>query len=383
MKIALVIPHFDPARGGAEHWTCQYARWLLGQGHEVHVVASSFGEGGTWRRIIPHVVPPLRSPVAWADAAAEVARTAQADVVHDMGSGWYCDVFQPHGGSRVASFEQNLLLLPRWLRPAKRLAAGLLPRYRVFRELMKRQYAADGRNVIALSRMVAGHLRQHHHVPADRLRLVYNGVDIERFSPEVCRPCREPLRRQLGLRDEPLLLIVAHNYRLKGVATALRAVARLRRQGHRLHLAVAGGKSSRPYERLAQRLGIASAVIFAGPQHDVVPYYAAADIYVHPTFYDPCSLVVLEAMACGLPVVTSRFNGASELICGGREGAILADPADDQELAQRLEPLLKVDARARSAIAARWRAESQSWERNCREIAAIYEELGHQRRKAA
>src|SRR5262245_50290511 len=122
MKIALVIKQFDPARGGAEHWTWQYAHWLLAQGHDVHVVASGFAAcapspSGALPRIVPHVVPPLRSLLAWADAAADVAKRVRADVVHDMGRGWYCDVFQPHGGSRTASFKQNLLLLPTWLRP--------------------------------------------------------------------------------------------------------------------------------------------------------------------------------------------------------------------------------------------------------------------------
>src|SRR5947207_15016384 len=94
MKIALVIKQFDAARGGAEHWTWQYAHWLLAQGHEVHVVASGFAEGGgapgTMPRgivphvIVPHLVPPLHSPLAWADAAAEAAETVRADVVHDM-----------------------------------------------------------------------------------------------------------------------------------------------------------------------------------------------------------------------------------------------------------------------------------------------------------
>jgi UDP-glucose:(heptosyl)LPS alpha-1,3-glucosyltransferase len=376
MKIALVIKHFDPSRGGAEHWTWQYAQWLLGQGHEVHVVASGLAEAGGSGKVVPHLVPELRSPLAWADAAAEAAAAARADVVHDMGSGWHCDVFQPHGGSRVASFEHNLLLLPRWLRPLKRLSAVALPRYREFRRLMAKQYADDGRRVIALSRMVEGHMRQYHGVPHDRLRLVYNGVDVDRFSPDACRPHRQAVRRRLGVRDETLLLIVAHNFRLKGVSTLLRAVGRLRRAGRAVRLAVAGGKSSRPYERLAQRLGIAPYVTFLGPQREVVSYYAAADVYVQPTFYDPCSLVVLEAMACGLPVVTSRYNGAGELICGGREGCVVDDPADDRELAQRLEPLLALDVRARKGSAARQRAESHSWERNCREIVAIYAELG-------
>jgi UDP-glucose:(heptosyl)LPS alpha-1,3-glucosyltransferase len=379
MKIALVIKHFDPARGGAEHWTWQYAQWLLGRGHEVHVVASSLAEGSGPLGVVPHLVPDLRSPLCWADAAADVADAVRADVVHDMGAGWHCDVFQPHGGSRVASFEHNLLLLPRWLRPLKRLSTGVLPRYREFRRLMARQYAADGRRVIALSRMVAEHMRQFHDVPADRLRLVYNGVDIERFSPDTCRPHRAAVRQRLGLRDEALLLIVAHNYRLKGVSTLLRAVGRLRRAGRAVCLAVAGGKRSRAYERLADRLGIAPYVTFLGPQRDVVPFYAAADVYVQPTFYDPCSLVVLEAMACGLPVVTSRYNGAGELITAGLEGSVVSNPADDQELAQSLGPLLDPAQRERSGIAARRRAESHSWDRNCREIVALYTEMGQRR----
>src|SRR5436305_13019775 len=112
MKIALVIKQFDPAFGGAEHWTWQYAHWLLTEGHEVHVAASGFADNAdklprSAGRIVPHVVPPLPSPLAWADAAAEVAKAVRADIVHDMGSGWYCDVFQPHGGSRIASFEQK------------------------------------------------------------------------------------------------------------------------------------------------------------------------------------------------------------------------------------------------------------------------------------
>lgn len=389
MKIALVIKHFDPGRGGAEHWTTQYAQWLLGQGHEVHVVASSVSDEGAAygagrRRVVPHLVPDLRSPMAWADAAAEAADAVRADVIHDMGGGWRCDVFQPHGGSRVASFEHNLLLLPAWLRPLKRLTAAALPRYAEFRRLMARQYARDGRLVIALSRMVQGHMRQYHDVPADRLRLVYNGVDVDRFSPEACRPHRERVRRRLGVGDETLLLIVAHNFRLKGVATLLRAVGRLRRAGQAVRLAVAGGKSARRYERLAERLGIGGHIAFLGPQPDVVPYYAAADVYVQPTFYDPCSLVVLEAMACGLPVVTSRHNGAGELLSaeaagGEAAGSIVADPADDAELAERLAPLLDGHERARRASAARRQAERNSLERNCREVYALYAELAGRR----
>jgi UDP-glucose:(heptosyl)LPS alpha-1,3-glucosyltransferase len=382
MRIALVIKTFDKHVGGAEHWTWQFARWLAAAGHNVHVVASRFSADTAALGISAHCVPPLRRPTAWATAAEEVLRRLRVDVIHDMGHGWYCDVLQPHGGSRVASFEQNLLLIPPWLRPVKRGLARCWPRYREFDRVASRQYVPDGRRVIALSRMVAGHMARHYPLAPQQVQIIYNGVDTQRFSPEICRPHRAAARHQLGLRDETLLLLVTQNLRLKGVPTALRALARLRRAGHAVRLVVAGGKGFRGYQRMAQRLSIGGAVTFAGQQEDVIPYYAAADIYVHPTFYDPCSLVLLEAMACGLPVITSRFNGAGELVRPGQDGYVISDPADDKELANRVASILKAGECQRMGRAARQQAEAHPWERNCREIVSLYQELAGRRQAA-
>jgi len=114
-----------------------------------------------------------------------------------------------------------------------------------------------------------------------------------------------------------------------------------------------------------------------------VPYYAAADAFVLPTFYDPCSLSVSEAAACGLPSVTSRFNGAAELLSEGVEGFVLADPADDSELCNRLGSLMDPALRLRMGAAARRLALRYTLERNCDELMAIYDELAPARRAAA
>jgi UDP-glucose:(heptosyl)LPS alpha-1,3-glucosyltransferase len=149
-------------------------------------------------------------------------------------------------------------------------------------------------------------------------------------------------------------------------------------------LAVVGGKRRRAFSQLAERLGAAEGTTFVGPVGDAAPYYAAADVYVQPTYYDPCSLVLLEALASGLPVVTSRYNGAGELISEGVEGSIVDDPGDIDELSARLRPLLDAGLRARMSSAARRLAIKHSLERNCRELLAIYEEVaGRRRRKAA
>lgn len=383
MNVGLVIPRFDPALGGAEHWTWQFAGGLLKLGHEVHIVAERFAPDACDLGVACHAVPLAGSRSGFADAAAELLRDLPLDVIHDMGAGHTCDVFQPHGGSRTASFEQNLLLLPAWRRPWKRRLAAPLPRYREFNRLAQRQYAPAGRRFIALSRMVARDMERFHGVPPERVRLVYNGVDLERFSPANRELHRDEVRRRLEVGDKLLLLIVAHNFELKGVPTLLRAVARLAKERRSVHLAIAGGKRPARYQRLARRLGIGDAVSFLGCIDDPAPYYAAADVYVQPTFYDPCSLVVLEALACGLPVVTSRFNGAGELLTEGLEGCLIDDPADDAALAGKLGRFFDAAHRARCGHAARSLAQNHSLDRNCRELVAVYGEIAGHKRQAA
>lgn len=381
MKIGLVIEHLDPARGGAERWTTDFAHWLANAGHEVHAVSRHFAPEIERLPLACHALSGTRSRLEFARAARQRLESLRLDVTHDMGSGWHCDVFHPHGGSRLAASERNVQLAPAVLRPWKRWAARWLPRYREFDKLATAQYASRQRVFIALSRMVARDFERLHGVPGEQIRLVYNGVDVERFSPDHRPRHREPVRQRLGVRpDETLVLIVAHNFWLKGVPTLLAAIGRLAAGGHAVRLAVVGGKPSRRWTRLAARLGAAHATTFVGRADDPVPYYAAADIYAQPTFYDPCSLVALEALACGLPVVTSRFNGAGELITPGVEGLIVADPADSRELADCLRPLVDPSIRASLAAAARQLALEHSFDVNCRRLCAVYEEIIARRR---
>ncbi|MBN2023339.1 MAG: glycosyltransferase family 4 protein [Pirellulales bacterium] len=382
MRVGLVVEHFDACRGGVEQWTDQFARALVRRGHEVHVVARRFGPRAEGLPIVRHVVKDAPTRVDFAAAAQRTLAPLGLDVVHDMGCGWACDVFQPHGGSRIAAAERKLRLAPAWLRPIKRAVDRLLPRQRQFAALARRQYVDDGRLVVALSRRVADDLMNHYGVPPERLRLVSNGVDTARFSPEHRARWREAIRRRLGVSAETtLLLIVAHNFRLKGVPTLLEAMARWS-DPRPAHLVVVGGKRVARYQRLARRLGAADRVTFTGVVADTVPYYAAADAYVHPTHYDPCSLVVLEALASSLPVITSRRNGASELMAEGVEGFLLDEPGDARACLDRIERLLDAPTRRRMGRAARALALRHSFARNVAEMLAVYEEVVARRREA-
>jgi UDP-glucose:(heptosyl)LPS alpha-1,3-glucosyltransferase len=383
VRIGLVTERIAPGLGGAERWTGEFVAWLLEQRHEVHVVCRSDPRNVLPPGAVPHAVDCGRSPLVFAAAVAARIAPLELDVVHDMGCGWRCDVFQPHCGSRAAAIERNLQRTPGWMRPATRSLQRCLPRYRRFAKLCARQYANDGRTFIAVSRMVRRHFEVFHRVDPRSIRVVYNGVDTSRFCPATCRSHRIALRRRLQVdQDDVLLLLVAHNHRLKGLPVLIRGLAALRRQGARLKLAVVGGRRDGAYARLCRRLGVEYDAKFIGAVPDALPFYGAADVYVHPTNYDPCSLVVLEAWACGLPVITSRFNGCAELMTEGREGYILQDPRDVCELESRLIPLLDRDERIRQGAGARRLAEAHSAERNFREVFDVHRDASIRRTAA-
>ena len=215
-------------------------------------------------------------------------RRLDLDVIHDIGMGWHSHVLQSEDGSRIAQWEYRLKLLPRWLRPWKRRMIDALPRYRDFRTLMARQFGDPDRLVIAVSKMCAGHYQQYHGVSPERIRLVYHGVDVERFSPARAASCRGPLRRQFGIGEEELVFVfVGHDWRRKGLATAIRAVQRLADAGAAARLLVVGGKSRPPI--FGGKSSSRPIVLFAGSVDDPAAHYLAADAFVLPTFYDPCA----------------------------------------------------------------------------------------------
>lgn len=382
MRIGLAIEFFKPLRGGAEQWTFQFAEQLLARGHEVHVIAQQFAPEVTLP-VVRHELGRIRSRLRLAAAVEATVERLALDVVHDMGVGWRCDVFTSHDGSRRAQWMQKLKLLPPWARPVKRQMIRWLPRYREFERLVERQLDRSSHLVLALSKMVARDYGNLHGVAPERIRLVYNGVDTQRFSPDQRLEHREPLRRTLGLReDETAFLFVGHDFQRKGLATAIRAMGRLVRRKAPARLVVVGGRHLNAARRLALACGAERAVVFVGSVPDPHRYYAAADACVLPTFYDPCSLGVLEAAASGLPNVTTLFNGAGELLTEGVDGYLMDDPADDAQLAAILQRLLDPSHSQRLGAAARRLALHHTLRRNCDEIEAIYREVARLRRAA-
>lgn len=378
--IALVLDRFDPQGGGLEQWSFKLARWLSAVGHKVHVVAFDFGEHSSHTGISHHPLPKSSNRLERAALVESYLRKLSPDLIHDLGVGWYYDVLQPQAGSKVVNYRRSLLSLTapagyfKWFRPSALLDL------REFQRLERRQYTAGSGIIVTVSRMVRDDLRALYGVKPDRLRQIYNGVDTERFSPERGKVARELTRRELCREDEILFLMAARNFRLKGLSTALKALGLLKRSDVPACLAIIGGQPPNDIRRLACRLGVEDRVKFCGFVPDPVPYYLAADAYVHPTFYDACSLAVLEAWASGLPVITTPFNGAAEMMVSGKEGFIHQDPRDVRGLAGKMAAFMDAELRSSLSTAARKLALAHTLENNFRAIEKIYLEATGLRR---
>jgi UDP-glucose:(heptosyl)LPS alpha-1,3-glucosyltransferase len=350
VKIALVAEQFDPLAGGREQWTVGFAAHLLGCGHDVHVVA--FSEANHVLPIRCHILPRARRMLERAQSVSASIATLRPDVVHDGGTSWSGHVFHPHTGSQRLS-EASLRAAHSTPHRLRSMISPRTWRYRWHMARLEHLQARNARRIVALSHRLSALLAKRHGIPIDKIAVIPNGVDTQRFSPAQLAGLRQPARRALGLDNGVLFLGAAHNLRLKGVDNAMRALAVLRQEGVDAWLAVAGGNADASWIGQAIRLGVCDRVRFLGPIADMAPLFAAADVVVHPTRWDACSLVTIEGLAAGLPVITTAMDGASELIANGHSGFVLPDPEDVPALAVHMRHLCNPDMRRCIGSAAR------------------------------
>jgi UDP-glucose:(heptosyl)LPS alpha-1,3-glucosyltransferase len=389
MNIALCYENVLPARGGCETYIADLARRMVADGHAVHVYASRWDSEVLPQAMNFHYVPPPRGPRflrpwRFSAACAKAVGKARHDVSVGFNKTWGQDVLYPLAGLHAASAEHNIL---KHRRPLVRATARAIKSCDLahwsFSRLERRQYLAPRRPLIVVnSRFVQGHFERYYGIPKNQVRVVPNAIDPARFAEDDRPRRRLQWRERWGIRaDETVALFVAVNYHLKGLEPLLYAVARLPAQ-KRFRLLVAGSPRIAAYERLARRLGIAERVRFAGYVPDTRNCYFASDFLVHPTFYDPCSLVVLEALACGLPVITSNYNGAGELLNPPSDGYVVDNPHDDRQLAGCLAELLDPVRRFACAQAARRRAGAWTFDHHFRQLLQVFKEAATRKQAA-
>ncbi|GIW84476.1 MAG: glycosyl transferase family 1 [Gemmataceae bacterium] len=381
MRIALCYERVIPARGGAETYVCDLARRLVRDGHTVHLLASEWDEQALPLALHYHRIPPAKGPRflrPWRFGHACIAALSQCD--YDVSIGfdktWGQDILYPQGGLHVACAEHNLFKYRQpWVRFLAYCLKRLDPAYWSYRFLEKRQYCAPPLPwIVVNSRMVQRHFEIHYGISPDRIQVIPSAIDSQRFAAEDRFKRRYEERQRWGVSDDAVVaLFVAMNYRLKGLEPLLRALASVTKPS--LYLVVVGNPRYRRYERQARRWGIGDRLRFLGPRQDPRDCFFAADFLVHPTFYDPCSLVVLEALACGLPVVTSCYNGAAELLHPPLEGLVVEDPHDTPALARALERMCDAAYRREAAAAARASGLAWRFEHHYQALMAVLEKV--------
>lgn len=360
MNVAMCYERVLPARGGCETYIADFARKLAADGHEVNLYACRWDSSALPSGIRVHPVatptgPRFVRPWQFAASCEHALRASHHDVSLGFDKTWGQDVLYPQGGLHAASAEHNVRKhASRWPRIAARILKAIDPAARSFARLERKQYLGGKWSTIVVnSNMVLGHFRRHLGIPAHQIHVVHAAIDPARFRSNDRPTIRSRIRNEWGVADNvPVALFVAMNYRLKGLGPLLRAVQLVPRR-HQFRLVVVGHQRTRDYERFARRLGVDDRVTFHGFCGDSRMVYFASDFLVHPTFYDPCSLVALEAIACGLPVITSRFNGAAELLRPPHDGLVIDDPHDRQSLASAITHFIDPDYRhaaARSAL---------------------------------
>jgi len=379
IRFAIGILAFSKKKGGAERYLVDLCSRMAVEGYEVHVYAEHRDEEDL--KIYFHPVKTIPFPkslrlLSFAIMATREIENGNYDITFGVGNTLKADILQPHGGVHWAWFWRSLRAYDHPILWAIKLLG------RVF---SLKQWAGgwiqdapykrkNFCKVIAISDMVREDIVRWYRIPEDRITVIYNGVDTERFHPRN-RQYREEIRRRHGIGgDEMVLLFVSNNFRMKGLSFLIKALAKIRNGDHPpFKLLILGRDRQGYYLRLGKEMGIFDEVIFAGSTNEPEKYYGASDFLVHPTFYDACSLTVLEALASGLPVITTYFNGASGIITQGQEGFIISDPRDDQDLVEKISFFLNRERVARASIAARRLAESYSFERNWKEMKNIFQ----------
>lgn len=324
MKLAIVRQKYTPY-GGAERFVSLALDALRAQGASVDIIARNWQCDAGGVRCDPFYLGRTWRDASFARCVRRVIASSRYDLVqsHERIPG--CHIFRAGDGVHATWLE--LSGKPWRLSPWHRYTLAA-------EDAMFRDPAL--RAVICNSRMVRDDIARRWPGITGKLHIIYNAVDGARFHPGLREAHRAALRGKVGAGGTaPVVLFVGSGFERKGVATLIEALAHMQTPTAEVWI-VGREKGEARFRRLARRLGVAGRVRFFGAQQDVRPFYGAADLFCLPTLYDPLPNAALEALACGLPVVTTTTCGAAELIRPGENGFI-CPPRDAAALAAHLD----------------------------------------------
>ena len=363
LKIAVVVKSFVTT-GGSEGYAVEITRRLRDRGHDIHLFArrcdEKYMEGISLYRVpSAHIfLPGAVDSVYFATKVARMLDGKEFDVIHSHERGWRQDILTVHtftykGGlykySSIRRLDQTYLSYRSWL----------------YLWIEKRQMRTP--YLAAVSEVISQDIEKYYN-RTDDVVVIQPGVDTKFFHPSFAAENREQVRHEENISsDDMVVLFVGAEFRRKGVDRLIPAIG----PGMRL-LVVGRGERMNHYRNLAIKCGIADRVRFVGHVEDVRRYYAAADVFVLPSLFEGFGMTILEAMACGLPVVSSGNTGGAGLIENGRNGFVFND---QNELPGILQNLIDADLRKRIGHEARKTAEEHTWDKETTMYEGIYYQI--------
>jgi UDP-glucose:(heptosyl)LPS alpha-1,3-glucosyltransferase len=372
MRLAIIRQHYTP-QGGAERFLEGALEALLERNVAITLYTREWPETKL-QLIEPHICNPRYLGPLWRDwgfaraVTREIAAT-RVNLVQSHERVLSCDIFRPADGVHATWLEERLHDASASLR--WRVAMDPWHRYTLAME--RKLFASPWlRAVLCDSKMVRDDIKARFGLPDERLPVLYNAVDSSVFSPEL-RAHREQIRARYRIPDEAtLFLLVGSGFYRKGVPAAIAALARLPTPAYLI--VVGDDRKLDAYKRLAHEHGARERVTFAGYQNDVAPFYGAADAFVLPAIYDSFPDAAMEALASGLPVVTSTKSGAAELVTENDAGFVCVS-RDVAALAGHLQALQDPEVRARLATNARRAVEPLTPALMTLKLVLIYKQL--------
>ncbi len=331
MRIAILKKDYSASGGGAERYARELCEGLAKRGHEVFVHSQTFNapeQKGIFHIKVPKTHLRAFSPtVNFHKSIQKVLRRVDYDIVYALSRTFPSDFYRV---TESLHCEWMKIRYPNYQRYNPR-HSGIL---KLEKEIFSEEKTGT---VICNSELTKNQVIANFAFPADKIKVLRNGVDHGEFRPANSEE-RLKIRKNLNLNDEQfVLLFAASDFRIKGFAHALKALSLLPEPlKKKTLLIVAGSGKITNYAKLAESLNIVGNIRFVGRIERMREYYVASDILLHPALYEPFANVCLEAMACGLPVLTTKTNGASELIEEGVNGFTVPSASDEAEMADKL-----------------------------------------------
>ncbi len=372
MKIALVSRGFSSHKGGAERFTNSLCRQLLKAGHEVHLYCGEdvhtllpgikvfkihFWKGISFLKIL-----------SFHYSVGALLRKEKYDVIYGLCQFFPMGVYYAGGG-----VHKHWMKL-RYPNPCVRALKYLLSPVHLSMVWLERHICdpLNHQHIITNSRLVKSHLLSYYAFPSARIHVIYDGVDAGLFNPGVKKQAIA-LKTLYGFEEKDIVSgFISNNWPRKGLDLILAALAKL--PSH-YKLVVAGRGNTDAYKHKMKALGVKEErVRFLGVMEEIQKVYALTDVFLLPTLYDPFAQVCREALACGIPVVTTPGNGAAEMIKPYKNGFVLRDFYDEAGLVDFLSHLTAAGLQEMSQESVSSVAR-QSWEENAKQHEAVFKKI--------